>query len=245
MGKAIHIRSVILLLTLAAAVSAQTPLACGVDSIEGPTEVEPGMPIRLKAKIIGLNHITKPQFKWWVSAGTITEGQGTDEITIDTAGLGGMTLTATVGLSEVPLGCKVSASITTAVKAFTCGLTFSRFDQYGDLNFEDEKARLDNFAIQLSNEPSSSGYILTSAGQETFENEAAQRLARAKSHLVDVREIDSNRIVTVDCGFTKDLTTNLYIVSAGGPAPQCGDSDVPLSEVKFTKPRPKSSKKKH
>jgi hypothetical protein len=206
MGKAIHILSVILLLTLAAAVSAQTPLACGVDRIEGPTEVEPGMPLRLKAKIVGL--------------------------------------TATVGLSEVPLGCNVSASITTAVNAFICGLTFSRFDQYGDLNFEDEKARLDNFAIQLSNEPSSSGYILTSAGQETFENEAAERLARAKSHLVDVREIDSNRIVTVDCGFTKDLTTNLYIVSAA-PAPKCGDSDVPLSEVKFTKPRPKSSKKKH
>ena len=49
--------------------------------------------------------------------------------------------------------------------AFVCGL---RFDEYGDLKFEDEKARQDNFAIQLSNEQLATGYIFMAAGQETF-----------------------------------------------------------------------------
>src|SRR5262249_32461951 len=161
-------------------------------------------PLKFKVKISGISH-TRPEFKWFMSAGTIVMGQGTDEITVDTAGLGGWALTATVVLSGVPLGCKGEASITTSVKPFICGLGVHKFDEYGDLKFEDEKARLDNFAIQLSNEELSIGYILMSAGQVTFEKEAAERLERAKSYLVDVREIDRNRIVTLDCGFSTDL----------------------------------------
>ena len=84
-----------------------------------------------------------------------------------------------------------------------------------------------------------------SAGQVTFEKEAAERLARAKSYLVDVREIDRNRIVTVDCGFSQDLTIYLRIVPLGATFPECSNPEVPFSDVKFTKPRPKSSKKQH
>jgi hypothetical protein len=236
MGRSIRIFLVFVLLTLAPAVRAQTPATCGVVEIEGPTEAEVGTPLRFKAKIKDVN-ITGQEFKWITSSGTITTGQGTDEVTIDTAGLGGMVLTATVVLSKVPPGCAGAASITATVKPFTCGLAF---DQYGDLEFENEKARLDNFAIQLMNEPLSTGYILMSAGQTTFQNETAERLARAKSYLVDVREIDRNRIVTVDCRFSQDLTITLRIAPAGAGAPPCTDLELPFSEVKFTKPRPKS-----
>ena len=36
----------------------------------------------------------------------------------------------------------------------------SPFDQYGTISWEDEKARLDNFAIQLQNNKKCTGYIL-------------------------------------------------------------------------------------
>jgi len=243
MGRSIQILSVFLLLTLASAISAQTPLTCGIEDVDGPSEVDAGMPLRFKAKISGMSHIARPEFKWYVSAGTIMVGQGTDEITVDTTGLGGVVLTATVELSGAPLGCKGPASSTTQVKkSFVCSLAF---DQYGDIKFEDEKARLDNFAIQVSNLELSTGYILMSAGKETFEKEVAEHLARVQSYLVDFREIDRNRIVTVDCGFSQDLTIHLYIVPPGTPIPACSNSEVPFSEVKFTKPRPKSSKKQH
>ena len=243
MRRSIQILSVLLLLTLASVVSAQTPATCGVVGVEGPSEVNVGTPLRFKAKFSGMDRTTKPELKWFVSLGTISMGQGTDEITIDTAELGGIVLTATAALSRVvPPGCAHAASITAHVRppALTCGLPL---DQYGDIKFEDEKARLDNFAIQLSNEPSSTGYILMSAGQVTFENEAAEHLARAKSYLVDVREIDRNRIVTVDCGYSQDLTIKFYVAPVGATPPPCSNFEVPFSKVRFTKPRPKSSKK--
>lgn len=239
MGRLTQILAVLLLLTLASAIKAQSP-ACGVE-VEGVTEVDAGAPLKFKAKVNGMGQ-TKQDLKWVVSAGTITMGQGTDELTVDTTGLGGWVLTATVALPRAPLGCKETASITTNVRPI--GVTCCHaFDQYGDLNFEDEKARLDNFAIQISNEESMLGYIFMSAGQVTYENEVTEHLARAKSWVVDVRGIDRNRVITLDCGFSQDLTIKFFIVPRDLAPPPCNIIEVPFSEVKFTKPRPKSAKK--
>lgn len=242
----IQILSVILLLTLASVASGQTPLTCGIVEIEGPAKVAQGEPLVLKAKIAGVSHTTKPELKWKLSAGTIVAGQGTDQISVDTVGLTGVDVIARVELFGVPLGCNGSASKTTEVEAsaILCFLP-SKFDEYGDLKFEDEKARLDNFAIQLSSDPLAMGYIFMFAGQETYENEATERLDRARSYLVNVRKLDGIRLVTIDCGFRSDLTTQLYI-GPPGFALQCNHyQELLLSEVKFTKPRPKPAKKKH
>ena len=121
----------------------------------------------------------------------------------------------------------------------------SAFDRYGDISFRNEKARLDNFAIQLLNYPTATGYIHMSAGQVTYKNETRERLARAKAYLVKVRGLDPNRVVTIDCGFTPDLYIVLWIAPLGVTPPVCGNStNIPLAEVKFTKPRPKTSKKR-
>lgn len=238
----IKILTVSLLLTLASAAQGQTTVTCGIVDIEGPAEVEPGTPVIFKVRVPSLLHTSKPEFQWKVSAGTIVTGQGTNEITVDTVGLGGLDLIATVELSGAPLGCNASASRTTRVKpaVFVCGRPF---DEYGDVRFEDEKARLDNFAIQLTAHAPTIGYILLSAGRETYEGETRERLDRARSYLVGVRDIDPNRLVTVDCGFSADLTFRLYLFPLGIDVP-CIDSNVTLAEVKFTKRRPKSSKKR-
>ena len=238
MKRAIQIFSISFMLMFASAVSAQTPVTCGIVDIDGPT-VDPGKPLVFKVKLL---QTSKQEFKWSISAGTIIKGQGTDEITVDTAGLAGQEVTATAELIGAPAGCKNVASITAGVNPPPP--TRCAFDSYGDIKFEDEQARLDNFAIQISNYPGSSGLILMSAGQKTFKREAADRLDRARSYLVDFRGIDSSRIVTVDCGFTTDLTATLWVVPAGASFPECNTvGQIPLSEVKFTKPRPKSSKK--
>jgi len=241
MNRWIQILSIFFMLTFACVVSAQVPVPCGIVDIDGPNHVDSEAPLVFKVKV---SNTSKPEFKWNVSAGTIIKGQGTDEVTVDTAGLAGLDVMATVELIGAPSGCKTSASKTTQVIIvdFFYGL---RFDEYGDLKFEDEKARLDNFAIQLSNDPHSTGVILMVAGQKTFEREAAERLDRAKSYLVKIRGIDSSRIVTTDCGFSRDLTLKFWIVPQGVTSPDCDRIDqIPLSEVKFTKPRPKSSKKR-
>ncbi|HKR22079.1 MAG TPA: hypothetical protein VJS17_05750 [Pyrinomonadaceae bacterium] len=231
--------SVLLFLTLASTARAQAP--CGIVDVDGPSQVDLGKPMVLKAKTTMLN-TTKPEFKWTLSVGTITTGQGTDEITVDTLGLGGQVVTVTVELSGAPAGCNKSSS--KAVQVKPSPPTMCAFDSYGDIKFEDEQARLDNLAIQLMNQPLSSGYIMIFAGQVTYENEAEGRLRRAKSYLTDVRETDPNRIVTIDCGFSQALTTKLWIVPLEAAPPPCESwYEIPFSQVKFTKPRPKSSKK--
>ena len=241
MNRSIHILSVFLLLTLASVVRGQTP--CGIVGIDGPSEIEPNTSLVLKVRTAGVLHTTKPEFKWTMSIGTITNGQGTDEITVDVVNLGGQALTATVELSGATRGCNGSASMTKQIGSppIACG---RGFDQYVDIEFEDEKARLDNFAIHISNIELSSGYILMFAGQETFENEAAEHLYRAKSYMVNVRGIDSSRVVTLDCGFANELIVSLYVVPVGANPLTCDTfREIPFSEVKFTKPRPKASKK--
>lgn len=244
MVRSIQILAVVLLLTLASVVSAQTGPTCGVVDVEGPSEVEPNTQVVFKAKISGPIHTTKPEFQWVASAGTITAGQRTNEITLDTFGLGGQVVTVSVGLSGAPLGCKDSVSKTINIKPAPLSC-WRPFDEYGNITFANEKARLDNFAIQMSNQSLSSGQILMYAGQETYKNETAERLARAKSYVVDVREIDPNRIVITDCGFTQQLRIQLYIIPPGVTPLSCNSSiEIPFSEVKFTKPRPKSSKRR-
>ena len=234
-----HILSVCFMLALASVVNAQTPVTCGIVGVDGPSQVDPGAPLVFKVRVTNPSH---PEFKWIVSAGTIIKGQGTDEITVDTAGLAGQVLTATVELIGAPTGCKASDSITAGVSPPPP--TRCSFDSYGDIKFEDEKARLDNFGIQVQSW-NGSGLIQIYAGQKTFKSEAAYRLARDKSYLVNVRGIEPTRIITADCGFTADLTTTFWVVPPGATFPECETAfQIPLSEVKFTKPRPKSLKKR-
>src|SRR5687768_15744126 len=50
-------------------------------------------------------------------------------------------------------------------------------DKYGNILWEDEKARLDNFAIQLMNDPNLIGYLYVQAGRLSCRGEAQARAA--------------------------------------------------------------------
>ena len=91
-----------------------------------------------------------------------------------------------------------------------------KFDTYGNIRFNDEKARLDNFAIQLQNEPSAQGYII---GYGTCDAEGQNRANRARDYLVNTRGIDASRIVVVDGGCMPELRVDLWIVPSGATAP--------------------------
>ena len=127
---------------------------CPTLSVSCPSDVEQGSPITFTASVSGDANVT---YNWSVSAGTISSGQGTSSITVDTAGLGGQTVTATVELGGLDPSCSRTASCTTQVQAEPA--TCRKFDEYGDLRFNDEKARLDNFAIQLQKEPGCTGLL--------------------------------------------------------------------------------------
>jgi hypothetical protein len=169
-------------------------------------------------------------YNWSVSAGTISGGQGTPSITIDTAGLGGQTVTATVEIGGLPPECDRTRSCSftvTTPEVPQCRI----FDQYNDLRFNDEKARLDNFAIQLQQEPGSTGYY---AIWGSCEGEGQRRADRAVDYLVNTRGIDASRIRTVvDPNCRETLTVELHICPAGAnPTPQNSATVTPCPQCR-------------
>ncbi|MGH9971598.1 MAG: PKD domain-containing protein [Pyrinomonadaceae bacterium] len=201
--------------TVTVAVCECAPPPCPSVSVSCPSDVDQGSPITFNASVSGGPSNLSPTYNWSVSAGTITSGQGTSSITVDTAGLGGQTVTATVDVGGVEPACGRTASCSTQVKS-PVEITPTKFDEYGDIKFNDEKARLDNYAIQLQNQTGSQGYIIAYG---TCEGQGQARADRAKNYLVNTRGIEAGRIVTIDGGCRSDLTVQLWIVPTGATPP--------------------------
>jgi hypothetical protein len=195
---------------------------CPQVSVSCPADVEEGAPITFSASVTGGDTSVTGTYNWSVSAGTITSGQGTPTITVDTAGIGGQTVTASVDVGGYPPTCATTASCSTQVRTVV-PLTPTRFDEYGDIRFNDEKARLDNYAIQLQNDPGAEGYIIaygTCAGQ------GQERADRAKNYLVNTRGIEAGRIITIDGGCRADLSVELWIRPTGATVPAASTDNI-------------------
>ena len=201
--------------TVTVAVCECAPPPCPTVSVSCPSDVKVGSPITFNASVTGGPAGLAPTYNWSVSAGTISSGQGTSSITVDTAGIGGQTVTATVELGGVAPECSRTASCSTSVMVEEV-INPTKFDEYGDIRFNDEKARLDNYAIQLQNQTGSQGYIIAYG---TCEGQGQARADRAKNYLVNTRGIEATRITTIDGGCRADLAVELWIVPTGANPP--------------------------
>jgi hypothetical protein len=184
---------------------------CPTVLVSCPDEVaRPEKSLTFRAEVRGPNSNAKLKYYWTVSAGTISKGQDTSSITVETEGLNRDPITATVEVSGLPAGCPGKASCTTTVARLTgCSRPF---DQYGDINSEDETARLDNFAIQLQEEIAARGFVITYGGRTSFEGQARERARLAKDYLTREYNFVDERIVTIDGGYREDATVELWIV---------------------------------
>lgn len=140
---------------------------------------------------------------------------------------------------------KLIASSVTILLAFgvagsqSSGLIGCAFDSFGDINCEDEMARLDNFAIQLQNDPTSIGFIIfyggrRSKGRLPKRGEAEARAARLKPYLVERRGIPKDRVVVLGWGYAEEWSVELWIVPRGARIPDRLPT-VPAKEIRFRK----------
>src|ERR1044071_4446372 len=66
-----------------------------------------------------------------------------------------------------------------------------KLDEYGRLRWRDEKVRLDNYLIDLRNDPTARACIVCYGGRTAREGEARRRCARVAAYLKRVGGIDA------------------------------------------------------
>jgi hypothetical protein len=156
-----------------------------------------------------------PTYNWAVTNGHIINGQGTSSITVDTAGLAGQTITATVDVGGYGIPCPSSCSVSLPIEEIS-----KKFDEYYDIARNDEKARLDNYAIELQSEPGRQGYVIVYPARQAKSNDTQQRANRISDYLINSRGIDASRF-TVKIGAPRDnWLVELWVVPQGAPPPQ-------------------------
>jgi hypothetical protein len=126
-------------------------------------------------------------------------------------------------------------------QVFVCGLPL---DQYGNIRWDDEQARLDNLAIQLQLFENTVGYIIAYAGRKATVAEAQIRANRARDYLIKVREVDPQRLKAIDGGYKDSLTVYLYVIPVGVEPPIMPDVDPGQVQIIYEKKR-RSPKKRN
>jgi hypothetical protein len=99
--------------------------------------------------------------------------------------------------------------------------TAKKFDEFGDIQISDLKARLDNYAIQLQAEPHSKGFLLVYRSRRDLPGLSYRYAERMEDYLINSRGLEKERVVAVDGGEANCLWQELWIVPLGAaPIPR-------------------------
>jgi hypothetical protein len=187
---------------------------CPTMSITGPSSaVQPGQDMVFTANVSG--GTCNPTYNWTVSAGTISSGQGTPVIHVSTdTSMAGSNVTATVEIGGCCPECERTRSETGSVAELPKPV---KTDEFGVLANDDVKNRIDNFIIELQNDPTSTGVIINYGNAK----DKAKRL-KVINDQIKFRKFDASRITFVDGGEAAEVKTELWRVPAGATAPTPG-----------------------
>lgn len=181
-----------------------------------PTNIGIDQPLTFTSRATGGTPAgVTPLYNWSVSAGTIMEGQGTDTIKVDTTGLAGQTVRASLSIGGYNLECAADCAVSIPVPR----LVSRRFDEFPDISRNNEKARLDNFAIELQNDPTATAYVIVYPGRSNRKSEVQHRASRIIEYLVYSRGLDGHRIVTLVGPARNELSVELWVTPQGAPPP--------------------------
>jgi hypothetical protein len=196
-------------------VKCQPPM-CPSIIVSGPDKVRVNQSVTFSARVTGGSPNITPVYNWTVSAGKIVSGDGTNTITVDTTGLGGQSIGATVSIPGYDaLNCSASGMVPIQPETPGC----RKFDMCENCRFNDEKARLDNYGIELQNDPTATAYVIVYPGRGGKPGDVQKHTTRILDYLVNSRGIDSRRIVTRVGPVRGEPTVELWICPQGAKAP--------------------------
>jgi hypothetical protein len=176
------------------------------------------------------------RYVWTVnpSSARVISGAGSPTINVDSTGLGGQRIIATVAVddgSSDPACRQIAQSVALVTAPERKAIVAREFDECNNCTFDDQKARLDNLAVELQNDPSTRAYIIAYGGRTSPIAQVELLMKRARDYIVEQRGIDAARIVTVNGGFREDDSVELWVVPSGAAPPQATPT-VQAGEVK-------------
>jgi hypothetical protein len=234
-----HLLAVLVLLAASGTVSfpasAQEAAAnCPAVTVSCPDSVRAGEELSFTAGVSGGDADVEPTYNWSVSAGTISSGQGTATIVVDTTGTGGQTITATVDVGGFPRECSTSYSCTTSVTEKSAPA--KKAGQYVARDLKANTAMLDDFVIQLMNDPAAQGYIIAYGGRTSRPEDAQKAADNATDYTMNTRKMDGARTLAGVGGYREEPTIELWIAPEGGTPPMATPTVAP-EDVKPAPPK--------
>jgi len=188
---------------------------CPAIEIVCPTDGAYGQPLTFSSRMTGgVPANTTAVYNWTVSAGTIISGQGTDSIRVDPKGVSDA-ITATLSVGGYNLECAASCSVLPGMPIPSS----RKFDDFPDISRNDEKARLDNFTIELQNDPSATGYVIVYPGRTSKRGEVQDHFGRVIDYVVNSRQLDKSRIRTIEGAKRDQLHVELWVTPQGATPP--------------------------
>ena len=217
-------------LSLLAALStfAQNPGGCPTVEVIAPEGLTiMGDEVIFRAKLSGSDKPPDMSYKWIVSAGKITEGQGTGRITVIIEEDSGVQdqlieLIATV-TAKGPDGTCVSTAteIANVIPNIGCMMPI---DEYGASPWEDEQARLDNLFIQLRNSPNAHAYIeMAVPANETIEKTKKHIIKMVKHFRYRGPELDLGRLRFAVTKAEEGRRTRFLLIPDTATDPECSE----------------------
>lgn len=94
-----------------------------------------------------------------------------------------------------------------------------QFDSFGEIQWSDLMARLDNFAVELQNEPESGGLVVAYASKHKFPGWPLRRAHSSIDYLTGTRGLDASRLSAANGGLRDAVGFELWVVPPGAETP--------------------------
>jgi len=192
-------------------------------NVSAPSSVNDGDVITFSADV-NYAGTSALNYTWTISPSTarIISGAGTPTITVDTTGLGQERVSAILVVDDGSgeQTCRITSQANTNVIPPAPAIVKDKcYDCFPFTAFDDTKARLDNLAIELQNNPSSQGYIIVYSGTSSRAGQADRLISRAKDYLTNQRGIDAGRLSVINGGYRDTDYFELWVVPQGAQPP--------------------------
>jgi len=141
--------------------------------------------------------------------------------------------------------------------SFVCGAAAQetrvaeKFEEFGELECEGLRGRLDNFLVHLRNTPTAEGFVIVYEGKYSrpiYDRQGnlkykdylpavgeAKYRTKVMSNHFKLRRFPADRISIIDGGFRENFTVEFWIVPAGAKPPAASPT---LDKVKYRKGKP-------